>query len=130
MTRRGLGVIILLLSGCMVWPFARSAALLDRADHLAARGDYAAAVRVYDEFLDKYPDDPAAVRALTSRDTAASILTARDEIARLRVRLEDRDGEAGRLRQEIERLRAEADRLRADLEKLKRLELELERRRR
>jgi hypothetical protein len=62
---------------------------------------------------------------------------ARDEIARLRVALETRDGEAGRLRQEITRLtaeaerwRAEADRLRADLEKLKRLDLEQERRRR
>ena len=131
MTPWWLGAIILLLSSCTAsWPFVRSGALLERADRLTAKGDYAAAVRVYDEFLATHPDDPAAVRALASRDTAAGILIARDEIARLRMKLENRDGEADRLRQELERLRAEADRLRTDLENLKRLELELERRRR
>ena len=138
MTPWWLGAIIVLLSACTAWPVVgRSVALLERADHLTGRGHYAAAVRAYDEFLAAHPDDPAAVRALASRDTAAGILVARDEIARLRVKLESRDGEAGRLRQELtrltaetERLRAEADRLRTDLEQLKRLDLEQERRRR
>ncbi len=136
MTRWGLGAIILVLAGCATWPLGRSPAL-DRADHLVAKGDYAAAAQMYDEFLAKHADDREAARARTSRDAVAGILSARAEIARLRAELDTRDGEVGRLRQEIarltaeaDRLRGEADRIRADLEKLKRLDLEQERRRR
>ena len=139
MTRRWLGaVVVVLLAGCVTSsPPPRTDVLLERADQLAGRGDYAAAVQAYDQFLASRPDDHAAARALASRDTAAGLLTARDEIARLRGELEGRESEVGRLRQEIarltaetERLRSEADRFRADLEKLKRLDLEQERRRR
>jgi hypothetical protein len=100
-----------------------AASLLARADRLADRQQYEPALRTYDEFLARYPSDPAAPRAQKSRDTLASILTARAELARLRSELAARDGELARLRQETERLRA-------DLEKLKEVDLNLERKKR
>jgi hypothetical protein len=105
------------------WLFNGSASLLARADRLADRQQYEPAVRAYDEFLARYPTDPAAPRALKSRDTLVSIVTARAELARLRSELAARDGELARLRQETERLRT-------DLEKLKEVDLNLERKKR
>jgi tetratricopeptide (TPR) repeat protein len=129
--------MIVVLAGCTSWPVGRSVALKEQGDRLIAEGQYAAAVRAYDEFLARYPDNHEAPRVLARRDAIAGLLGAREEIARLQGELGVRDGELGRLRQEIarltaesERLRSEADRLRADLEKLKRLDIELERRRR
>jgi TolA-binding protein len=119
-------VLVLGIAGCasIDWPFNGAAAsLLARADRLADRQQYEPALRTYDEFLARYPSDPAAPRALKSRDTLASILTARAELARLRSELAARDGELARLRQETERLRA-------DLEKLKEVDLNLERKKR
>jgi predicted Zn-dependent protease len=104
----------MILAGCAPW--WPPATLLERADRLVQQGDYASAVRTYDELLAKYPDDPAARRALTSRDAVAGLLEARKELAA-------RDGELTRLRQEVERLRE-------DLENLKKLDLRDERRRR
>ena len=105
------------------WPFNGSASLLARADRFADRHQYESALRSYDEFLARYPTDPAAARALKSRDTIASIVTGRAELARLRSELAARDGELARLRQETERLRT-------DLEKLKEVDLNLERKKR
>ena len=105
------------------WPFNGSASLLARADRFADRHQYESALRSYDEFLARYPTDPAMPRALKSRDTIASIVTGRAELARLRSELAARDGELARLRQETERLRA-------DLEKLKEVDLNLERKKR
>jgi len=110
----------MLLAGCAPW--WPPATLLDRADRLVQKGDYASAVRTYDELLAKYPDDPSARRALVSRDAVAGLLAARADIVRLREELASRDGELNRLRQELERLRE-------DLENLKRLDLRDERRR-
>jgi chromosome segregation ATPase len=104
--------------------------LLARADRLADRGQYEAALRTYDEYLTRYADDAEAPRALKSRDTVASIVTARAELARLRSELTAREGELARVRQETERLRQETDRLRTDLEKLKEVDLNLERKKR
>ncbi len=132
MRRAVLGLLALALAGCAsTWPspFASPAAsMLERADALVARGDYAGAVAAYDELLARYPSDGLAGRALASRDTAATIIAAREEIARLRAELEAREGELRRVRQELQRLTAESDRLRADLEHLKRIDLKLERR--
>ena len=116
---------VVLGGGCASadWPFNGSASLLARADRFADRQQYEPALRSYDEFLARYPTDPAAPRALKSRDTIASIVTARTELARLRNELAARDGELARLRQETERLRA-------DLEKLKEVDLNLERKKR
>jgi hypothetical protein len=105
------------------WPFNGSASLLARADRFADRHQYESALRSYDEFLARYPTDPAMPRALKSRDTIASIVTGRAELARLRSELAARDGELARLRQETERLRG-------DLEKLKEVDLNLERKKR
>jgi len=118
-------IAVVLAGGCASadWPFNGSASLLARADRLADRQQYEPAVRAYDEFLARYPADPAAPRALKSRDTLVSIVTARAELARLRSELAARDGELARLRQETERLRA-------DLEKLKEVDLNLERKKR
>lgn len=116
------------LGGCgtVQWPWAPpsgATALLARADRLADRQQYEPALRAYDEFLARYPSDPSAPRALKSRDTIASILMARAELARLRSELAARDAELKTLRQETERLRA-------DLEKLKEVDLNLERKKR
>ena len=105
------------------WRFNGSASLLARADRFADRHQYEPALRSYDEFLARYPTDPAAPRVLKSRDTIASIVTGRAELARLRSELAARDGELARLRQETERLRG-------DLEKLKEVDLNLERKKR
>lgn len=120
---------VVLLGGCAAWPWRPASRLLERGDVLAAHGDYAAAVRAWDELLARYPDDPAAPAALARRDTAAALLAAREEVARLRSELAAREAEVGRLRQELARLGAEAERLRSDLEQLKRIDLRLERRR-
>ena len=119
----------LALAACAtsLWP---PGLLLDRADHLIAQGDHAAAVRLYDEVLAKYPDDPLARRAQARRDTVSSLLAARADLTRLRVELTARETELTRLRQELQRLEAEAERLRADIEELKRIDLRQERRRR
>ena len=127
---RGIVVMAVLLAvgGCAAtdWVFNGSASLLARADRLADRQQYEPALRAYDEFLARYPSDPAAPRALKSRDTIASIVTARAELARLRSELAARDGELTRLRQETERLRADLEKL----EKLKEVDLNLERKKR
>ena len=125
---RGIVVLVLLTvvaGGCATVDalFTDSASLLSRADRFADRQQYEAAMRTYDEFLARYPNDPAGARALKSRDTITSIVTARAELARLRSELAARDGELARLRQEAERLRA-------DLEKLKEVDLNLERKKR
>ena len=118
-------VLAVVVGGCAStdWGFDASASLLSRADRFGDRHQYEAALRTYDEFLARYPTDPAAPRAQKSRDTIASIVTARTELARLRAELAARDGELARLRQETERLRA-------DLEKLKEVDLNLERKKR
>jgi chromosome segregation ATPase len=134
-----MATLAVVVGGCASadWPFNGSASLLARADRLADRQQYEPALRTYDEFLARYPTDPAAPRAQKSRDTIASIVTARVELARLRSELAARDGELARLRSELAaldgelaRLRQETERLRADLEKLKEVDLNLERKKR
>jgi hypothetical protein len=118
-------LVAMTLTGCAgaEWPLGGATSLLSRADRLADRQEYEPALRAYDEFLTRYPGDPSAPRALKSRDTIASIVTARGELARLRSELAARDAELAKLRQESERLRT-------DLEKLKEVDLNLERKKR
>ena len=152
MTRWALVVIIGAIAGCVLsTPASRpSEMLLVRADGLVAGGQYADALEAYGEILAKYPDTDEAARARRSRETLNNLVAARAQIARLtaemkaqdvrmkaqeaalaRVRGEvtARDGELARARQEIARVTAEADRLRVDLENLKKLDIDLERRR-
>lgn len=146
MTRLAVAAIILAFAGCTSWSvFERpSGTLLVKADRLLDQGEYARAVAAYDELLVRYPDDAAAPRARSSRDAVARLIAAREEVERLRqallARERDlqqarealavRDGEVQRNRQELQRVTAESERLRGDLERLKRIDLELERRRR
>ena len=138
---RPLAIVLLVatVGGCASWtwwPFRPAAMLLMRADRAADELRFRQALVLYDEFLARYPDDVEARRALESRDTVAAIVTARDELARLRGELRQREIEAGKLRDEVTRLRqelasrqAESDKLRTDLERMKELDLKLERRR-
>jgi uncharacterized small protein (DUF1192 family) len=129
MRRVGIAVLIALVAGCATGPFARpSATMLAKADRLAADGEYRSAIVAYDAFLAQYADDAKAPQARVSRDAVASVLTTREEIARLqqelvRVReeLAKRDGDLARVRQEAERLRV-------DLERLKQIDLQMEKR--
>lgn len=141
MTRIAVAAIVLAFagSGCTSWSvFERpSGTLLVKADRLVDQGEYARALDAYDELLVRYPDDNAAPRARSSRDAVARLIAAREEVERLRRELETarqalvgRDGDLQRARQELQRVTAESDRLRADLERLKRIDLEIDRRRR
>lgn len=127
-----LATLAVVVGGCASgdWPFNGSASLLARADRLADRQQYEPALRTYDEFLARYPTDPAAPRAQKSRDTLASIVTARVELARLRSELAARDAELAAREAELVKLRQLTERLRADLEKLKEVDLNLERKKR
>lgn len=131
MSGRAAAALLFVLAGCTTWPAGPrpSATLLASADRLAVQGDWAAAARAYDEFVARYPNDPAAPQAQASRHALARLLEAEAEIARLQRMLAEREGQVGRLRQDLERVTAEANRLRADLERLKRIDIQLERRR-
>lgn len=111
--------LLVLATGC-VMP-ARSAVLLEHADRLVEQGDYADAVKVYDEVLAKYPGDRLASRALASRQALVSLLAARADVVRLRQELSVRDAELARLRHDLEKLRE-------DLENLKQIDLRERRR--
>ena len=117
------------LAGCVSGPFAGpSTTMLTKADRLAADGDYRAAIVAYDAFLAQYADDSKAVRARVSRDAVASVLTTRDEIARLQQELARVRDELAKREGDLARVRQEAERLRADLERLKQIDLQLEKR--
>ena len=110
--------------------------VLVRADRLVAQGQYADALEAYEEILAKYPHTDDAGRARGSRDTLGHLLAARAQITRLtaevkaqEAQMKAQDAELARARQEIARLTAEADRLRTDLENLKKIDIDLERRR-
>jgi hypothetical protein len=138
LTRWSLVVIIVTIAGCAAWaPSPRpSATVLVRADRLVAQGQYADALEAYEEILAKYGDTDEAGRARSSRETVGNLLAARAQIVKLtaevkaqEAQMKAQDAELARARQEITRLTAEADRLRADLENLKKIDIDLERRR-
>jgi chromosome segregation ATPase len=145
-------IIVGTIAGCVLSPppSRPSTTLLARADGLAADGQYADALEVYGEILTKYPETDEAGRARRGRDTLQSLVAARAqivkltaevkaqeaqlkaqeaELARARGEVSARDGELAKARQEIAKLTAEADRLRVDLENLKKIDIDLERRR-
>jgi len=118
----------LLLAACATGPFAAPSPMLARADRLAAEGDYRSAMAAYEAYLARYADEPQAPRARVSRDAVASVLTTRDEIARLHQELARVREELAKREGDLARVRQEAERLRADLERLKQLDLQLEKR--
>jgi len=145
LTRLVLAVMILSLAGCVSWsPVSRpSATLLANADRLVTQGRYAEALDAYEQVLAKYPEAAEAARARVSREAIAELLAARAQIARLTAGMKTQEAELARLRElaaaragelgqaraEIARLTADADRLRTDLEQLKRIDIDMERRR-
>ena len=120
--------LLVVLAGCSTFtnPLGGSATMLARADRLTADGDYRSAVAAYDAYLAQYSDDSQAVRA--RRDAVASIMTTRDEIARLTQELARVRDELAKREGDLARVRQEADKLRADLERLKQIDLQLEKR--
>jgi tetratricopeptide (TPR) repeat protein len=147
LTRLILVVIIGAITGCttlsLPLPPRPSTTLLAQADRLLGEGQYTDALEVYGEVLAKYPNTDDAARARARHDTIAGLLAARAQVTRLtaemkaqeaelvrtREQVATRDGELARARQEIGRLAAETDRLRTDLEHLKKIDIDLERRR-
>ena len=159
MTRLVVAVMIGVLAGCAsARPVpGPSATLLAQADRLVSDGEYAGALEVYGEILARYPDKQEAAHARTSRETVTRLVAARSQIARLTAEMNaltsemkvltsemkaqeaelararelasTRDGDLSRAKQEIARLTMEAEKLRADLEQLKRIDIDLERRR-
>ena len=120
--------LLVVLAGCSTFtnPLGGSATMLARADRLTADGDYRSAVAAYDAYLAQYSGDSQAVRA--RRDAVASIMTTRDEIARLTQELTRVRDELAKREGDLARVRQEADKLRADLERLKQIDLQLEKR--
>jgi septal ring factor EnvC (AmiA/AmiB activator) len=120
--------LLVVLAGCSTFtnPLGGSATMLARADRLTADGDYRSAVAAYDAYLAQYSGDSQAVRA--RRDAVASIMTTRDEIARLNQQLARVRDELAKREGDLVRVRQEADKLRADLERLKQIDLQLEKR--
>jgi outer membrane protein assembly factor BamD (BamD/ComL family) len=154
LTRLILVVIIGAIAGCstlsLPLPSRPSSTLLAQADRLLGEGQYTDALEVYGEVVTKYPNTDDAARARARHDTIAGLLAARAQVTRLtgevtrltaetkaqeaelvrtREQVAGRDGELARARQEIGRLTAETDRLRTDLEHLKKIDIDLERRR-
>jgi len=152
LTRWILVVIIGAIAGCASSspPTRPSTVLLGKADRLASQGQYTGALEAYGEIVTKYGETDEAAHARSSRDILTSLLAARAQVARLTAEMKAheaelarareqaatareqgaaRDGELSRARQEIARLAAEADRLRTDLENLKKIDIDLERRR-
>ena len=129
MTRAWTAVALsLILAGCGSWglpnPFGGPATMLAKADRLTAEGDYKSAVAAYDAYLAQYSDDSVRAR----RDAVASIVTTRDDIARLNQELTRVRDELAKREGDLARVRQEADKLRADLERLKQIDLQLEKR--
>jgi septal ring factor EnvC (AmiA/AmiB activator) len=123
-------MLSLILGGCGSWSFSNPSGgpstMLTKADRLTADGDYRSAVAAYDAYLAQYSDDSQAVRA--RRDAVASIMTTRDEIARLNQELARVRDELAKREGDLARVRQEAEKLRADLERLKQIDLQLEKR--
>jgi len=130
--RRALVALVLPLAlvGCSTWnlmnPFGGPSTMLAKADRLTADGDYRSAVAAYDAYIAQYSDDSQAVRA--RRDAVASIMTTRDEIARVNQELARVRDELVKREADLARVRQEAEKLRADLERLKQIDLQLEKR--
>jgi hypothetical protein len=105
-------------------------------DPASATRDYRAAYGVFDQLTTDYPDSRWTPEARAWRAALAELLARKGEATRLEgeaTRLEGEatrlESEASRLESEASRLESEANRLREDMRRLKRLDLDLEKRR-
>jgi chromosome segregation ATPase len=129
------------VAGCAtLWPGADRVA---RGDRFATEGNLDGALREYEAALAQGAGGDVGLRARAGRSTVMAAIEAREQLKRVRAELTRvtdeiaaRERELTRLGKdlasrdsEIARLRRDAEQLRASLEDLKRLEIQLERRR-
>jgi hypothetical protein len=110
-------LVALLTTGCATG--GGGSELLARADGSLAAADYRGAIALYDQFLQRSPEDPASPRARATRTVVERLILSQGETERLRREVSTRDADVGRLRADVDRLRAEGDRLRAEVERLR-----------
>ena len=102
-----IAALALLLEACATTPTVTpppapdATDLLTRGDQLAERGDYAAALGVYDQVIDRYANTPAASHARVLREASATILKLRTELESREGELESRDAELTALQRDL-----------------------------
>jgi hypothetical protein len=100
-----------------------------QADPTSGFRNYRAAHAAFSRLLTDFPKSRWEAEARAWRATLSDLLAREEEAARLRVLLQWREEEAGRLKVQLQSREEEAFGLRAQLQQLRRVDLELERRR-
>ena len=100
-----------------------------QADPASGFRNYRAAHAAFSRLLTDFPKSRWEAEARVWRATLSDLLAREEEAARLRVLLQWREEEAGRLKVQLQSREEEAFGLRAQLQQLRRVDLELERRR-
>jgi hypothetical protein len=100
-----------------------------QADPASGFRNYRAAHAAFSRLLTDFPKSRWEAEARAWRATLRDLLAREEEAARLRVLLQWREEEAGRLKVQLQSREEEAFGLRAQLQQLRRVDLELERRR-
>jgi hypothetical protein len=100
-----------------------------QADPASGFRNYRAAHAAFSRLLTDFPKSRWEAEARAWRATLSDLLAREEEAARLRVLLQWREEEAGRLKVQLQSREEEAFGLRAQLRQLRRVDLELERRR-
>lgn len=100
-----------------------------QADPTSGFRNYRAAHAAFSRLLTDFPKSRWEGEARAWRATLSDLLAREEEAARLRVLLQWREEEAGRLKVQLQSREEEAFGLRAQLQQLRRVDLELERRR-
>ena len=118
--------VALVAAGVVAGGCGGTPALLARADAAAAAEHYAAALGLYDEFLQGHADASESARARAARSVLTRLLASQDQIARIERELAARNADLERTRRELATRQAEVERLRADLARLRRIDLELQ----
>lgn len=115
MRRAALVLLVIACAGCATWSRLTGDPLA-RADALAARGDYASALALYDDVVRSEPDGTSADRARAARTTVASLLAARAQIVRLERAIEGSESELDRMRRDLASRASEVARLARELQ--------------
>lgn len=100
-----------------------------QADPASGFRNYRAAHAAFSRLLTDFPKSRWEAEARAWRATLSDLLAREEEAARLKVLLQWREEEAGRLKVQLQSREEEAFGLRAQLQQLRRVDLELERRR-
>ena len=110
----------LILGGCVTAPAPRSNSraatdLLTQADALAERGDYAAALSVYDQVVGRYANTQAASHARVLREASSTILKLRTELETRETELDARDAELTAVQRDLSARETELLRVQREL---------------